>query len=267
MSIHVEMAPQYEFLRDYIEDIPGRFNSMGVVVHKARNIIRVDVEKNIKLVIKSYQQIYLFNRFFYANLLPSKAKRAFNYAGKLINKGFQTPEPVAYIECVDNGLMKESYFICTYTDSLPLKNILDLPREESRQVLDGLASFTAHLHAQDIYHKDFSVGNILYKQDETGAYGFSLVDNNRMKFGHSSFAYRMKNMRRLDLPLPMLAFYCQQYARATGENELLTLTTMLNYRKKRMLFRYRKGQLKHFFRRFLSLPPVQHLSMEQKKAG
>ncbi|UYQ90982.1 lipopolysaccharide kinase InaA family protein [Chitinophaga horti] len=234
MSIHIEMAPQYEFLRSYIEAIPEKFNSMGIVVHKARNIIRLDMAKNIKLVIKSYQQIYLFNQFCYANLLPSKAKRAFHYAEKLINKGFVTPEPVAYIECINNGLMKESYFVCTYTDYQPLKQVTDMPIDEARQLLDTFAAFTAHLHKKDIYHKDFSVGNILYKQDETG-YHFSLVDNNRMQFRHGSFADRMKNLRRLDLPLPMLAYYCQQYAKINGENELVTLTTMLNYRKKRML--------------------------------
>lgn len=234
-------------------------------MHKARNVIRVDIARNTKLVIKSYRQIYLFNQFVYANVLPSKAKRAFHYAGKLISKGFRTPEPVAYIECVDNGRMTDSYFICTYTDYQPLKTILELPQDEARRVIDQLATYTASLHQQHIYHKDFSIGNILFKYNGH-EYTFSLVDNNRMNFRQGSFADRMKNLRRLDLPLPMLAYYGQQYAKATGENELFTLTAMLNYRKKRMLFRYWKGQLKHFLLRFLTIHrPV--LRLEQKKAG
>lgn len=245
MGIHIQMAPQYEFLRGYIEAIPDKFNSIGAVVHNTRNVIRVDMQQNLKLVIKSYRQIYLLNRFVYANLLPSKAKRAFVYAQRLISRGFRTPEPVAYIECVDNGILKDSYFISTYSDYQPLKEIMGVSIEEARKALDGLARFTWHLHQQDIYHKDYSIGNILYKKSGD-KYEFSLVDNNRMKFTHSSFSYRMKNMRRLDLPLPMLAYICQQYAKEAGENELLALTTMLNHRRKRILYKYRKNRLKQF---------------------
>lgn len=251
MSIHIGLSPRYEFLRSYVEDIPQKFNSLGEIVHKTRNVIRVDVGDNVKLVIKSYRKIYLFNQFFYAHILPSKAKRAYLYAKTLIDKGFKTPEPVAYIECIRKGLMQESYFISTYTDYRELKYISDMPQEEGRMVLDALAQYTHQLHQQDIYHKDYSVGNILFKKNGL-SYDFTLVDNNRMKFSRSSFAYRMKNLRRLDLPLPALAYLCQEYARLSGENELLALATMLNYRKKRMLFSYRKGKVKYFFRRFLS---------------
>lgn len=251
MSVHIEVAPHYEFLRAYVEQIPASFNNMGTAVHTARNVIRIDIQNNIKLVIKSYRQIYIFNRFFYANVVPSKAKRAFLYAQRLINKGFQTPTPVAYIECVNNGLMRDSYFISTYVDYQPLKDIYQLPREEALQILDQLAAFTCHLHAAGIYHKDYSIGNILFKKHYEGGYDFSLVDNNRMRFAKGSFADRMKNLRRLDLPLPMLAYFCQQYARVSGENDLLSLSTMLNYRKHRLVYRTRKDRVKHIFRRFL----------------
>lgn len=251
MSIHIGLSPRYEFLRSYVEEIPQKFNSLGEIVHKTRNVIRVDVGDNVKLVIKSYRKIYLFNQFFYAHILPSKAKRAYLYAKTLIDKGFKTPEPVAYIECIRKGLMQESYFISTYTDYRELKYISDMPQEEGRMVLDALAQYTHQLHQQDIYHKDYSVGNILFKKNGL-SYDFTLVDNNRMKFSRSSFAYRMKNLRRLDLPLPALAYLCQEYARLSGEDGLLALATMLNYRKKRMLFTYRKGKVKYFLRRFLS---------------
>lgn len=247
MSIHIDISPGYEFLRDYVEKIPQRFNSLGEVVHKARNVIRVDMGNNVKLVIKSYRKIYLLNRFFYAHVLPSKAKRAYLYAKMLIDKGFTTPEPVAYIECIRNGLMQESFFISTYTDYTELKYIAEMPPEEGSAVLKALALYTFKLHQQDIYHKDYSVGNILFKKNGD-SYDFTLVDNNRMKFSRSSFAYRMKNLRRLDLPLPALAYLCQEYARLSGENELLALTTMLNYRRRRVLFAYRKGWVKGVFR-------------------
>ncbi|HEY0273571.1 MAG TPA: lipopolysaccharide kinase InaA family protein [Chitinophaga sp.] len=251
MSVHIEVAAHYEFLREYVSQIPARFNQLGTAVHDARNIIRIDLQDNVKLVIKSYRQIYIFNRFFYANVVPSKAKRAYLYAKKLINKGFQTPEPIAYIECVNKGLMRDSYFVSTYIDYQPLRDIYQMPREEALKVLDQLAALTWHLHEEGIYHKDYSIGNILFKKNEQGNYDFSLVDNNRMKFTKGSFADRMKNLRRLDLPLPMLAYFCQQYANSSGENDLLSLSTMLNYRKHRIVYRSRKDRVKHLFRRFL----------------
>lgn len=251
MSIHIGLSPRYEFLRNYIEDIPKKFNSLGEIVHKTRNIVRVDNGDQIKLVIKSYRKIYLFNRLVYAHILPSKAKRAYLYAKMLIEKGFTTPEPVAYIECIRKGIMQESYFISTYTDYTELKNVVDMPPEEGRAVLEALARYTHQLHEQNIYHKDYSVGNILFSKNGT-TYDFALVDNNRMKFSSSSFAYRMKNLRRLDLPLPSLAYLCQEYARLSGQNELMALSTMLNYRRKRMVFSYRKNRVKYFFRQLFT---------------
>ncbi|PUZ21536.1 Lipopolysaccharide kinase (Kdo/WaaP) family protein [Chitinophaga costaii] len=251
MSVHMEIAAQYEFLGKYIEHLPISFNSVGTAVHSGRNIIRIDVQQNVKLVIKSYRQIYIFNRFFYANVVPSKAKRAFLYAQKLLNKGFQTPAPIAYIECVKKGLMRDSYFVSTYVDYQPLRDIYQMPREEALKILDQLAALTWQLHQEGIYHKDYSIGNILFKKNEQGHYDFSLVDNNRMKFTKGSFGDRMKNLRRLDLPLPMLAYFCQQYAKISGENDLLSLSTMLNYRKNRLVYRTRKDRIKHLFKWFL----------------
>ena len=247
MSIHIELAPKFNFLKDYVTDIPENFGSHGKIVHQARNVIEVDDVKDVRLVIKSYRKIYLFNRFCYAHLLPSKAKRAYVYARRLIEKGFNIPEPVAYIECVRKGMLWESYFISTYTDYQPLKNIMQLPQMEARKILDDLALYTWKLHEQHIYHGDYSIGNILFKKGAF-AYEFTLIDNNRMKFGRHDFAFRMKNLRRLDLPLTMLAYICQQYAQISGDNELLAMAALLHYRKKRILHNFRKNTLKKFFR-------------------
>jgi len=250
MNMHIQLAPQYEFLRTYIEEIPTRFNSLGVTVHNARNIVHIDQAADVKLVIKSYQGIYLFNRFIYANVLPSKAKRAFEYAALMISKGFNIPEPVAYIECVDKGLMRDSYFISTYTDYRALREIVNMPLTEARDILNGLARYTYQLHRENIYHQDYSTGNILFKK-EGNEYVFTLIDNNRMSFGPHSHEYRMKTLRRLALPLPMLAHLCQQYAQVSGIDDLYALSTLLNFRRKRALKLYRKGKLKQFFKRFL----------------
>ena len=175
---------------------------------------------------------------------PQRQNGTYLYAKTLIDKGFMTPEPVAYIECVRKGLMQESYFISTYTDYTELKHIVDMPPEEGEAVLAALAKYTYQLHQQNIYHKDYSVGNILFAKNGQ-SYNFTLVDNNRMMFSPRSFSYRMKNLRRLDLPLPSLAYLCQEYARLSGQNELLALSTMLNYRTKKndLLLPEGKGEI------------------------
>ncbi|MFY0256163.1 lipopolysaccharide kinase InaA family protein [Chitinophaga sp. 30R24] len=247
MDVRIALAPQYEFLRGYIQEIPISFNLMGNVIHDSRNVIRVDTQHNIKLVIKSYQHIYLFNRFCYATLRPSKAKRAFIHAKRLIDNGFMTPEPIAYIECIEGYQLRDSYFICAYTDYHQLQDMFGLPATEQQHILNRLAGFTYRLHQRNIYHKDYSVSNILYKKNGD-EYDFELVDNNRIKFSRESFDYRMKNLRRLDLPLSLLSFFCLQYAEVSGENDLLALATLLSYRKNRLINVYRKTKMKQLLR-------------------
>src|SRR5690606_41276710 len=75
----------------------------------------------------------------------------------ILENGFRTPQPVAYIECFERGLLTNSYFVSEYTDFQPLKTIQSLPSYDQTTLLEDLATFTYRLHQSHIYHGDYSI--------------------------------------------------------------------------------------------------------------
>lgn len=230
MNRKIIIDPDYQHLEEYIRAIPDRFDDLGKILHNDRNILRYDEYANVGLVIKSYRRIYLPNRIRYTYFYPSKAQRAFDYARLLLEKGFLTPKPIAYIECTNNLLLTNSYFISAHTDFEPLKLISELPGPEQDEVLAELAGFTYRLHLNRVYHGDYSVGNILFKKID-GRYEFSLVDNNRIKFGRVSFSRGVRTMGRLGLPVEQLAAFGKMYGRLWNIDEIVVMERLFHYQK------------------------------------
>ncbi len=230
MMMKVIVHPDYRHLEDYVREIPDRFHSLGKVIHQDRNVLRRDEIADTSLVIKSYGRIYLPNRIRYTYFYPSKAQRAFDYANVLLENGFLTPRPIAYVECFDKGLLTNSYFISEYTDFQPLKTIRTLNAYDQSELLEELATFTFRLHQSHIYHGDYSIGNILYKK-VNGRFEFSLVDNNRMKFGPISFLRGIRTMGRLGLPAEQLVAVGKMYGRLWNVDEIIVMERLFHYQK------------------------------------
>ena len=224
--------PDYRHLEDYVREIPERFDALGRVIHQDRNTLRRVEIADTALVIKSYGRIYLPNRIRYTYFYPSKAQRAYDYAGVLLENGFQTPRPVAYIERFARGILAESYFISEYTDFQPLKTIRTLPSYEQAALLEDLATFTYRLHQSHIYHGDYSIGNILFKKLD-GGFEFSLVDNNRMKFGPVNFERGIRTMGRLGLPAEQLVAIGKMYGRLWNVDEIVVMERLFHYQRSR----------------------------------
>ena len=225
MRVSVVVHPDFHFLEDYINQIPARFKDLTEVLYKDRNVIKTDEVDGIKLVIKSYGRIYLTNRIRYSFFYPSKAERAYVYGNKLSENGFNTPQPIAYIECHENGLLRDSYFISLYTDFKPLSKVM---ADDELGITKALAAFTFRLHQAGIYHMDYSMGNILCKK-EGDEYQFSLIDNNRMRFGTFSFAQRLKNFRRLGFSNKQLVTVAREYSALEKTNDRETAQELFKY--------------------------------------
>ena len=235
--------PKFEFLRKYISDIPNTFDSNGSVLENKRNVIRETEVHGLKLVIKSFRRIYLPNRIRYSFFYPSKAQRAFDYAKILLKKGIRTPQPIGYIEVKRYGLIHESFFISDSIDFTPLQ----VGREEkpvmTPEFMIELARFTYKLHQSNIYHVDYSLGNILFKKID-GAWQFALVDNNRMTFGPVSFHKGIRALVKLTLPVEFLTWIGKEYARLRKVNEIIAVAALFQYKRRHMLNRQMKGSMK-----------------------
>jgi hypothetical protein len=240
--------PEFDFLGDYLAALPHRFNSLGVLLHSYRNIIREDTVKGVRLVIKSFKRIYLPNKIRYTYFYPSKAQRAYDNAHKLLEKGFKTPRPIAYIEIVKNGLIEEMFFVSEYTDFESLEKIHRNPTMATPALLTALASFTYSLHRSSIYHVDFNLGNILTRF-KNGNYEFALIDNNRMKFNPINFKDGLNNFLRLGLSEEQFTILGREYAKLWQVDERTGVRLLLQKKQAQT----RRFERKRSMKRVLSL--------------
>ncbi len=176
--------PAFKHLQDFISSLPERFEKEGSTVHKARNEIKVFEVEGLSVNVKAYRVPIFINRVAYSFFRPSKARRAYEYAFKVLEKGFETPEPIAYIEEYKGGLLHRSFFISTHSDLS--RNFYDFKNDDvtntgREELIEAFADYTAKLHESGILHQDYSSGNVLYGERD-GQFHFSLIDINRMKF-------------------------------------------------------------------------------------
>lgn len=242
VSNKIVINPAFHFLRDYVETIPENFEGLGQLMEARRNVLRKDLVQGTPIVIKSFRRIYLANKIRYSYFYPSKAERAFNHAMILLENGFNSPAPIAYIEISRHGLISESYFVAEFSQFEPLQSIKDWQRADV-DLFKALAQYTYRLHQKNIYPIDYTLGNILYKKiDRT--YHFSLIDTNRMKFGPVSVDAGIRNFVRLGLPVESLTWLAKEYARLRKIDEVRSLERLFRYKKSEVEGRKMKEYLK-----------------------
>ncbi|WP_321478896.1 lipopolysaccharide kinase InaA family protein [uncultured Bacteroides sp.] len=228
----VLLNPSFNHLRKSIESIPERFENEGKIIYRGRNLIKVMSIEGVDINVKRYAIPMLFNRIIYSFFRSPKGRRAFDYPKLLLEKGFQTPMPIAYIEKRRYGLIQHSYFIslqCPYKRNFYEFGDADIT--ECTEVVKAFAHYTACLHEAGILHRDYSPGNILFDKVE-GKYQFSLVDINRMSFGKVSIKNGCANFARLWGQIPFFKYIAKEYAIARGADEVLCSKWILAYRKK-----------------------------------
>ncbi len=169
-------------LSDFIHNLMDSFDDNGETVYKGRNTIKIFDEGGLKLNVKLFKTPHLLNQFVYSTFRQSKACRSYLHALDIIRKGFNTPQPIAYIEEREGLLLKRSAYISVHETFDGILQELQRGSLKGRESLvNQFADFSANLHENNILHLDYSSGNILYKKSGD-KYTFYLVDLNRMHF-------------------------------------------------------------------------------------
>lgn len=216
----VLIHPDYEALRDFLLQLPNRMDSEGTYIYGGRrNLIKSFVAPDgTVLNVKRYHAPHGINSLAYSlGLRQPKGLRAWTYPSILNAKGIETPQAVAYIEYRHCGLIGLSYFIslqCPYRHRL--YEVSEAQPELYEPLALALARFTAHMHQQEVYHCDYSPGNILWDRDDDGTFRFSIVDINRMRFGAVSEQLGCECFRRLWGPKAFFRILAREYARLRG---------------------------------------------------
>ena len=200
-------------LRNYITN----FNSSGKLFGDGqRNKIKLFELEGKTINIKSFKIPNLINKIAYKYFRKSKAKRSFEYATTLLEKGIGTPQPVAYLENYSWLGLKDSYYASEHlVTELTFRELVEMPEyADHENILRQFTKFSYDLHQKGIEFLDHSPGNTLIKKVAEGKYSFYLVDLNRMNFHESmDFDLRMKNLSRLTPKKEMIAIMSDEYAK------------------------------------------------------
>lgn len=239
----IVINPAYKQFESFVKSVPDIFNNEGVSIYAARNHIKVFEVDGVKINVKQYHVPFFINRIIYTFFRPSKASRAYEYGLKLISKGFETPEPIAYIQQRKSGLIHYTYFISF--QSLYSRNMYEFGEgslDGRENIVRSLARYTARLHEADICHKDYSPGNILFKETD-GKVSFCLVDINRMSFKPVPIEKGCANFARLWGNEEMFRIMAREYANERKANLHQCIVWVLYYRERFWLKYKRKHEM------------------------
>jgi hypothetical protein len=124
--------PEFSHLKTFVENIESHFQGSDVILHDARNQIRVVSFEGNNYVVKAFRVPNIVNRIAYRYFRGSKAKRSYDYSLK-IGKQY-TPEAVAYCEQHQGGLLGKSYYIsCHFDYDFTIRPVLNDKTMQNRQ--------------------------------------------------------------------------------------------------------------------------------------
>jgi serine/threonine protein kinase len=242
-KIRYTIAPGFEILESWVKNLPDFFTAHGVSIFKDRNEVKVFEELGFSLNVKAFKLANLVNQFAYVYLRGSKAARSYQNALRFLDKGASTPVPVAYVECLSYGLLKESFYVSLhFRHNFSLRDVLNRLVPDKENILKQWVNFTwNHLHRHGIYHMDYSPGNTLI-QKVNDQYNFAVVDLNRMMFMPVGFEKGIENFRQLDTDEDSLRLIATEYAKFCGESPGKAIELLLKFDKSNKAFRERKNK-------------------------
>lgn len=227
--MNIVINPKYNQLRSFVENIPANFENKGELVYSARNQLKHYSVEGYEVIVKRYKIPHLINKVAYTFIRPSKAKRAYEYALRLLAIGVNSPEPIAYIEENEDGLLDRGYFVSIYEKEYTDIRELMVGTQKDAVLLKELSVYIADLHKKGVLHLDMSPGNILYCKVEN-QFNFTLVDINRMQFFSSiSNEKRFKSFKRLSENVEVLTEIAKIYAAASNLDESESIEKINKY--------------------------------------
>ena len=211
----------------------------GQVIYKRRNELRVLTYQGKDYVVKQFAVPNFINRLVYGWLRKSKAQRSFEYARLLLNKGIDSPRPVAWQTERNLLCMGRSYFVSeksrcpyTYSDLIGLENKDNTKglKDLEAHYLRLIAQMVARLHDEGMVHQDLSRGNILFGDGDR----VELIDLNRIRFRKVGMDEGCRNFaERLPATDAQRRLMAEAYAEARGYDAEECLRLMMLYNKEK----------------------------------
>lgn len=217
-------------------------------IYRARNLVVITADG--RYCIKSYKVPGFAKGCMYGMFRTPKARRAWQNAVELEKAGIATPAPVLALEVRHAGLLGASYFVSDALDAWETLRGVE-KRPDFPALARALAAFMLQLHEKGIFMRDFTPGNVLFKQNG-GGYLFCLVDINRMSFGVRDKKVLLKNFGSPLDTREGVVLLAKEFARqsASEADESLAVERMaMECYDARQNFLKRKRSLKRLFKR------------------
>ncbi len=204
--------PKYEHLRAYLRDIDKHFSEEGKEIHNERNVLRTLEVGDLKLCVKRYGTLSL-RRKLARTFKKAKGKQAYYRPLLMRERGYLSPEPIAFVRYRRGIFRADSYFVSIYSDfRYSLANLPQQPKEHRDEITRQFAVFAARLHQDGFLHRDFSACNILYDIFD-GRCRFSLIDTNSMRCGKAvSIDQGCENLAQIKGDDDFCAILASEYA-------------------------------------------------------
>jgi len=185
--------------------------------------------KNVDVVIKEFHSVGV-NKL-KSLFLRGKAFKAWRGGVALVERGIETPSPVAYLEKRKRLFLDQSFFLAERVSGVEEIRFLfrKLPPSELRELLVPLSQHLSCCHKKGILHRDLSDGNILVKKDKSGEFRFYLIDTNRIRIKRRiGLMKAVKNLIRLGVPFEFQRFFLQHYLGTTRVKRFLWFWYRIN---------------------------------------
>ncbi len=219
-------APGFEGLQWWLrklarEGVPP--DAREVYRNRRNSIYAVSIDGQ-ELNIKAFGMPRFPNNYVYTRWRDSKARRSLDNALTLRRLGIETPKPVGAVEVIENGQLTHSYYVSRQINITgDMRDWSSNP--EAAAAVPDLAALMVRLHAQGVFHKDLSAGNIMIKRDRRGRRHLLLIDLNRMEFSVFDHRRQMENFERIyPESAEETARLARLYARAAGLDEETTVS-------------------------------------------
>lgn len=214
------VRPAFSALVPWLMSLPERLAAgQGTSIHRGRNELRVMAFEGREYVVKAFRRAHIVNRYVYGLIRPTKAKRSFDNALRLLAIGVPTPAPVGYYNIRSRcglSLVRSYYVSVRSTCRYRYEDLFtgDIPYADD--VLRAIGRLTARLHEHHLAHKDYGRANILFDRDADGRIRLELVDLNRMHVGPLDIKAGCRNFERLPATPHMHRLMAETYAAARG---------------------------------------------------
>ena len=224
------LSPLFNLSDKQIYFLITQFETSGTLFGNGdRNTIKLFDLNGQSINIKSFKIPNLINKIAYRYFRKSKARRSFEYATTLLEKGIGTPQPIAYLENYNWLGLTSSFYVSEHlVTELTFRELVEIPEfPENEIILRQFTKFCFDLHEKGIEFLDHSPGNTLIKKVGDQKYTFYLVDLNRMNF-HTTmdFEMRMKNLSRLTPKKEMIAIMSEEYAKFYPQSKEIVFEKM-----------------------------------------